>query len=747
MTQISLQIAKNNLTSYDLVCIWDISVSDKTARIVRDNLQPMLVGKYADYNILVNWLAENFIFSEDRGTFRANLDLDVLKDLENDYYFSLRTQFPDGRIRDFIYFLCPSRIEDDEHVLFSIFDLENDETDIKGEDANFVAPPESAFKTPSLTGSSFKYVSLFGCLGLCIAFLGVFNIISPILAVLLLTVCAFIMFICAKSVANIYANAEKQLYKRHDAAVTSTAESLSKVVNTERELNRSRMVFLSCISRDVRTSLNTIVGLTALATKRSDDHDYVVECLSKISRENNELVSLIDNIVEISEAESGKMKLNKSTFSLAEIVSDLTNYVAEDMIGKGQSLDVRTQGVRYEYLFGDEGKIKSIFINLLTNAVKYTPLGGHIAITLRESPVPKNQDAIKLDFIIEDNGIGISDDYQKEMYSAFSRAVDNNIKKIKGTGLGLALCKRYLDIMNGTIICDSKEGIGTKFTVSLVLPIGGSDNSDMMLNPVHILLVNDDRTTLDAITENVTEMGGTVDGVATYREALCILGKKSNYDLVICEWHNHDLEVCEGVNLLRKLVGNTTPIIATSPFSWNFLKQEADCVEIDGFVQNPCFKSAIYIDAIRHTLQHSEKESKQKPIKKEFDLHGMKVLIAEDNDLNWEILAEILETVGASSVRAENGLDCVEKICNSQDGEYDVVFMDVQMPVMDGIAATMEIRKSQREYVRLIPIVAMTVDSFAETVVACNEAGMNGFMTKPVDLNKLFVEMQKIKKI
>ena len=245
MSDISLQMAKNSLGSYDLICVWDISFTDNTVRIVKDNLQPKLEGLNAEYTSMVDWLAENFIFSEDRHVFKANLTIDVLKNLKKDYYFSIRTQFPDGRIRQFIYLLCPSDIENDNHVVFSIFDLENDSKDIKTEDANTVAPPKSSFKPTELTGTSFKYVTIFGCISLLAAFLGVFDIIPHILSVLVLVVCAILMYICAKSVANVYAKAEKYLYQRHDAAVVASAQSLSKVINTEKELDRSRLVFMS----------------------------------------------------------------------------------------------------------------------------------------------------------------------------------------------------------------------------------------------------------------------------------------------------------------------------------------------------------------------------------------------------------------------------------------------------------------------------------------------------------------------
>ncbi|MCQ2358952.1 MAG: response regulator [Phascolarctobacterium sp.] len=747
MSDISLQMAKNSLGSYDLICVWDISFADNTVRIVKDNLQPKLEGLNAEYTSMVDWLAENFIFSEDRHVFKANLAIDVLKNLKKDYYFSIRTQFPDGRIRQFIYLLCPSDIENDNHVVFSIFDLENDSKDIKTEDVNTVAPPKSSFKQTELTGTSFKYVTIFGCIGLLAAFLGVFNIIPHILSVLVLVVCAILMYICAKSVANVYAKAEKYLYQRHDAAVVASAQSLSKVINTEKELDRSRLVFMSCISRDVRTPLNTIVGLTALALKKIENRNYVEDCLNKISHENTELVNLIDNIVDISEAESGKVRLSHSTFSLSELVNEITDSVADSVLSKNQDFNVRVKDVRYEYLVGDEVKIKSVLTNLLTNATKYTDEGGSISLDIQEIRIPKNQDSVRIAFTIEDNGIGISKDYRKEMYSAFSRAIDNNVKKIKGTGLGLALCKRFVDMMDGTIVCESEEGKGSKFVVTLELPIAGMDTRDMVLDPVHILVIDDDEETRDSIFTAVSEMGGSIDVASSYQEAVELLVAKRKYDIVVCDWHNADDDAVTGIRLVRKVVGNDVPIIVSSPFAWKNIEREANNADINGFVQKPCFKSTIYIDIMKYYLHGvSTKQQSHKEEKVEIDLKGLKVLIAEDNDLNWEILAEILETVGATSVRAENGLVCVDKMYGAQEGEFDVILMDVQMPVMDGIEAAKEIRKSKRDYVRNIPIFAMTADSFAETFNACEQAGMNGFVTKPVDLNKLFVELRKIKK-
>lgn len=745
MQEVSLKTAKNNLTTYDLICSWDICTSDGTVRMVQDSFRPEIINRQMEYLSMLNWLAENFIFQDDRDEFCANLDLEVLKKLEEDKYFSVRTRFPDARVRKFAYLLSPSIINKQDHVYFSIFDLDNDIEDIKDNPINDIPLLVKSTHSSDQINRSFMPFYFLVAAMFIIAISGIMDYVSPVFCIVGVSLFAVSIIYVAYNICHSAILIKSDSLEKLNEIIVKSAKNMSKVISAEKAVNISRSRFLSCVSQDFRTPMNSVVGMTVLANKKIENTEYVRDCLQKIARENTSMVELIDSIVDISEAEAGKMQLNSSTFSLQELVVDLLDSIADEVLNKKINFDIRNHNIRREYLIGDEARIKNIFRQLTTNAIKYTPEGGRITIDIKEEGISGNRDSVRLIFIVEDNGYGISTEYKKEMYTAFSRADDNKIQKIKGTGLGLALTKHLVDLMDGTIVCDSKENSGTKFTVSIDLPVTGMDSNDMKLDPMKVLLIDDDKQSLDCAIKMFNEMGGHADGVESIKKAFEILQNKCDYSLIAIDCHMEKVHTSEAIRNIRACVGNDVTILLASSFSSKHLGPELFNVA-DGFVQKPCFKSEIFIDMLKYNSS-AKNEPKIEHVSEMEDikLDGMNILIAEDNDLNWEIMNEILETVGATSVRAENGFECVDKMYGSKDDEFDVILMDIQMPVMNGIAATEEIRKSKREYVRSIPIIAMTADSFTETVKECRAAGMDGYVTKPVDLSKLFVELHKLK--
>lgn len=745
MQDVSLKSAKNNLTTYDLICTWDICTSDGTVRIVQDYLRPEIINKEMEYEAILKWLAENFILQDDRSEFYANLEVEVLKTLCEDKYFSVRTRFPDGRVRKFVYLLSPSIVNNRDHIYFSVFDLDNDIENIAKNQVNNVPLLAKQTENSKLITRNYIMFYILVAAMFVIAILGILNFIAPIwrlLGILLVGISmiynAYDIYQFSKAESN--ANNEKL-----NEIIVKAARNMSKVIGAEDAVNISRSRFLSCVAQDFRTPMNSVVGMTVLAKKKIDNKEYVQECLEKIARENTVMVELIDTIVDISEAESKQMQLSNSIFSLQELVVSFLDDISLDVLDKKIDFDICTHDIRREYLIGDEARIKNILYQLTTNAIKYNSIGGHISIDIKEKYILGNWNSIRLIFVIEDNGYGISNEYKKEMYLAFSRADDKRIEKIKGTGLGLALTKYIVDLMGGTIVCDSKENVGTKFTVSIDLPVAGRDSNDMKLEPIKVLMIDDDKASLDSAIKMFNEMGGLADGVGNIEKALEILKNKCEYSLIAIDGHIEKEYTAEAVAKIRNCVGNNVRILVASPFRAKYLPPKLFDVA-DGFLQKPCFKSEIFIDMLKYnSFTTNEPKDEHRDEDCDIKLEGMNILIAEDNDLNWEIMKEILETVGASCVRAQNGLECIDKMFGARDNEFDVVLMDIQMPIMNGITATEEIRKSKREYVRSIPIIAMTADSFSKTVEECRIAGMDGYVTKPVDLDKLFVELHKLK--
>ena len=388
--------------------------------------------------------------------------------------------------------------------------------------------------------------------------------------------------------------------------------------------NHAKTRFLSAMSHDIRTPMNAVIGMTNIAKKHTDDPAYVKDCLDKVSRSSDHLLTLINDILDISKVESGNMALNPAEFSLEKAIANIANIIRPQAEEKGIHFEIHTSEFPYKILIADGLRINQIFINLLNNAVKYTGEGGTIRLDIREDRLPKRPGYVRTVCMISDTGIGMTEEFQQHMYDSFARENDSRIDKIQGSGLGLSIAKQMVDLMGGTITCESKLGEGTTFTVTLELPV--SEKSYIA----------------ETVEQGKARMDVTDDQVKEFK--------------------------------------------------------------------------------------------------------GMSVLIAEDNELNWEIINTLLEEYKVNCERAANGKECVEKISTAAEGVYDLILMDVQMPVLNGKDATRQIRQSSRPYVRNIPIYAMTADAFEEDRQECLAAGMNGHIAKPVDINKVLDVLKQVKR-
>ena len=509
--------------------------------------------------------------------------------------------------------------------------------------------------------------------------------------------------------------------------------------------NKAKTDFLSTMSHDIRTPMNAIIGLTAIAEKNLGDVESTGESLRKISLAGNHLLTLINDILDISKVESGKLKLSPLTFSIVETVENLVN-ISQPMIKeKNLEFSFHINQMEKEYLYADQLRLNQIYINILSNAIKYTEPGGRISVDMREEESPKTG-CVRLTYIVEDTGIGMSPEFIENMYQPFSRQVDSRVNSIQGTGLGLAITKQMVDLMGGTIECKSEQGKGTTFTVVLDIPVSERQREDMKLDPIDVLIVDDDEVMLKTAVDTLESLGATTEQTASGLEALGMIGHRHqegrDYDVIIIDWKMPEIDGVGTIKRIRSELDSKTPILLISAYDWSDIEEKAKEAGANGFVSKPLFRSTLY-DKINKLI--GKESSSIEPEDDYSDLKGMNILVAEDNDVNWEIVSAMLEMFGITSERAENGRVCVEKMQSAEIGRYDLVFMDIQMPEMNGLDATREIRKFTQTWASTIPIVAMTADAFSENVTECLNAGMNGHIAKPIDIKLVIKEIRRIR--
>ena len=509
--------------------------------------------------------------------------------------------------------------------------------------------------------------------------------------------------------------------------------------------NKAKTDFLSTMSHDIRTPMNAIIGLTTIAEKNLGDVESTKDSLRKIGLASNHLLTLINDILDISKVESGKLKLSPLTFSIVETVENLVT-ISQPMIKeKNIEFSFHVNRMEKEYLYADQLRLNQIYINILSNAIKYTEPGGSVSVSLREetSSVPGS---VKLTYVVADTGIGMSPEFMATMYQPFSRQIDSRVNSIQGTGLGLAITKQMVDLLGGTIDCQSEQGKGTTFTVVLDIPVADRQLDDMRLEPVDVLIVDDDEIMLETAVDSLESLGATVEQAQNGLEALGMIEHRHlsgrDYNIIIVDWKMPEIDGLETIRRIRSETGSDVPILLISAYDWSDIEDEAKEAGANGFVSKPLFRSKLY-DRINDL---TGKESASIEQEDDYsDLQGMRILIAEDNDVNWEIISAILAMFGIDSDRAENGRICVDMMNAAKEGSYDLIFMDVQMPEMNGLDATRTIRKLENSWASSIPIIAMTADAFSENVTECLNAGMNGHIAKPIDIKLVIKEIRRIK--
>jgi signal transduction histidine kinase/CheY-like chemotaxis protein len=509
--------------------------------------------------------------------------------------------------------------------------------------------------------------------------------------------------------------------------------------------NKAKTDFLSTMSHDIRTPMNAIIGLTAIAEKNLGDVESTEESLRKISLASNHLLTLINDILDISKVESGKLKLSPLTFSIVETVENLVN-ISQPMIKeKNLEFSFHINKMEKEYLYADQLRLNQIYINILSNAIKYTEPGGRISVDLCEEASTR-PDSIRLVYTVSDTGIGMSPEFIENMYQPFSRQVDSRVSSIQGTGLGLAITKQMVELMGGTIECQSEQGKGTTFTVTLDIPVAERQREDMKLDPIDVLIVDDDEVMLKTAVDTLETLGASTEQARSGLEALGMIEHRhlsgKDYDVIIVDWKMPEIDGTETISRIRSEIDTKTPILLISAYDWSDIEEKAKEAGANGFVSKPLFRSTLY-DKINALIG---KESRSiEPEDDYSDLQGLNILVAEDNDINWEIVSTMLSMFGITAERAENGRICVDKIRGAEKGSYELIFMDIQMPEMNGLDATRAIRKLEAPWASSIPIVAMTADAFSENVTECLNAGMNGHIAKPIDIKLVIREIRRIR--
>ena len=499
--------------------------------------------------------------------------------------------------------------------------------------------------------------------------------------------------------------------------------------------------FLSNMSHDIRTPMNAIVGLTAIAGANIESQDRVVECLGKITKSSRHLLGLINEVLDMARIESGRMSLAEEDFSLPELVDNLLTITKPAIDEHKHQLEVHVEHIEHEAVCGDSLRIQQVFVNLMSNAVKYTPDGGNITLTIKEKPNGFSELGC-YEFSIEDNGIGMTPEFQKIMFEPFSRADDHRTTKVQGTGLGMAIARNIVNLMNGDIQVESAPNKGTKITVTVYLKLQENEKEqEKELLDLPVLVVDDDKTCCESTVATLQEIGIAGEWVLTGKEAVerCYARHETNSDYfaVILDWKMPEMDGIETARRIRECVGQDVTIIILTSFEFSEIEEEARAAGVDAFIAKPLFRSRLTATLRQFTSGKKEKDARN--YLEDFaktDYTGKRLLLVEDNDLNREIATEILGMTGVTVETAENGKIAVEKVAAAPENWYRLVLMDIQMPVMNGYEATAAIRSLPGSRGK-VPIIAMTANAFAEDVQLAKNTGMNEHIAKPLDLNKL----------
>lgn len=504
------------------------------------------------------------------------------------------------------------------------------------------------------------------------------------------------------------------------------------------EATKAKSEFLSNMSHDIRTPMNAIVGMTAVAMTHGQDAAYVQNCLKKIALSSKHLLGLINDVLDMSKIESGKMTLSADQASLKEIIEGIVGIVQPQVKAKRQSFDVRISNIIEEKVVCDSVRLNQVLLNLLSNAVKYTPEGGTIELSITEEASPIGDDFIRIHALVKDNGIGMTEEFLKRIYDSYSRADNARVHKTEGAGLGMAITKHIVDAMGGTIDVKSEPNKGTEFHVTLDLERATMAEVDMILPAWNMLVVDDDEMLCQTAIATLESIGVKAEWTLSGESAVKMVAHRhqigDDYQIILLDWKLPGMDGIQTARELRRQLGENVPILLISAYDWSDFSDEAKEAGVNGFIAKPLFRSTLFYGLKQYMPGEQETAHQEENA---LDFTGKRVLLAEDNELNWEIANELLSELNLELDWAENGQLCLEKFQNAEPGTYDAILMDLRMPIMNGYEATRAIRALDRPDAKTIPIIAMTADAFSEDIQRCMDCGMNAHTAKPINLSEM----------
>ncbi|MDE7252814.1 MAG: response regulator [Acetatifactor sp.] len=521
-----------------------------------------------------------------------------------------------------------------------------------------------------------------------------------------------------------------------------TQQALKEAYQAAEAANHAKSEFLSRMSHDIRTPMNAIMGMTTIAAMHMDDRARLEDCLGKITISSKHLLGLINEVLDMSKIESGKLELMAGEFDLSKTVNELLGIFHPQMELKRQKLSVTLSGVTHERVIGDAQRLSQVLINIMGNAMKFTPEGGSISLHITELPsdIPGSG---CYEFIVTDTGIGMDEEFAAKMFEPFSRANDSRTGKIEGTGLGMSIAKSIVTMMDGDIQVKSRKGEGTQIKTTVLLPFVMDAEEELnQLVGSRVMVVDADQ----AACENACDLLNSIqmpavwftDGDLAVSELVRDYQEGGSYAAVILDWKMPGKDGVQVAREIREKIGENIPFIILSAYDWSAIEQEALTAGVDEFIEKPLFKSRLIYVMKKVLLGQADVESELDNILvQEKRFVGKRILLVEDNELNIEIADELLTMAGFMVDKAVNGQEAVERLMGTEPGTYQLVLMDIQMPVMNGYDAAKAVRQSEREDLQMLPIIAMTADAFSEDIKKAQNAGMNGHIAKPINIDKL----------